>query len=314
MAGRLIDGVWTREGDALASKDGRYHRQETDFRDWISPEPGARFAPETDRYHLYVSYACPWAHRTLIMRTLKGLEGAVSVSAVNPIVNEDGWEFTGADGQFSDHLNGKNFLHEIYTLAEPDYTGRVSVPVLWDKKEKTIVSNESAEIIRMFNAAYAGIAGNETNFAPSDLLPEIDAVNDVVYAKINNGVYRCGFAGTQDAYDEAVKDLFDTLDEMEARLSGSGTLIDGQVTEADIRLFTTLIRFDPVYVGLFKCNIRRISDYPNLSALRRRIYETRGVAGTVKFDQIKNHYYGSLRAVNPSGIVPQGPEVMSCVQ
>lgn len=309
MAGRLIDGVWTREGDMLASKDGRYHRQETDFRDWISSETGSRFAPDAGRYHLYVSYACPWAHRTLIFLALKGLEHAISVSVVNPIVGQDGWEFTGAEGDFPDHLNGKAFLHEIYTLADPHYTGRVSVPVLWDKKLETIVSNESAEIIRMFNSAFAGVSGDDTDYAPAGLLPEIDAVNDLVYRKINNGVYRCGFAGTQEAYDEAADDLFGALDEMEARLSASGTLVGDRLTEADIRLFTTLIRFDQVYVGLFKCNVRRIADYPNLSALRRRLYEAPGVAETVKFDQIKSHYYGSLRGVNPSGIVPQGPEV-----
>jgi glutathionyl-hydroquinone reductase len=310
MAGRLIDGVWTREGDILASGDGHYHRQETDFRDWISQEPGAKFAPEVGRYHLFVSYACPWAHRTLIMRSLKGLEDTISVSAVNPIVNEDGWEFTGADGAFPDHLSGKNYLHEIYALADPNYTGRVSVPVLWDKKLNTIVSNESAEITRMLNSAFVGVAGNNADFAPKALLAEIDVVNDLVYQKINNGVYRCGFAGTQAAYEEAVGDLFSALDTVEARLDNSGYLVGGQLTEADLRLFTTLIRFDQVYVALFKCNIRRIVDYPNLSALRKKLYEHANVADTVKFDQIKTHYWASLRGVNPSGIVPVGPELV----
>ncbi len=205
MAGRLINGVWTREGDVIASEDGHYRRQETDFRNWISTEPGAQFAPDVDRYHLYVSYACPWAHRTLIFRTLKGLEGAISVSTVSPVVKEDGWEFT---DQYPDAENHTRYLHQIYTLADKNYTGRVSVPVLWDKKLKTIVSNESAEIIRMFNSAFIGVAGNKDDFAPEELLPEIDAVNDLVYQKINNGVYRCGFATTQDAYNQAVNDLF----------------------------------------------------------------------------------------------------------
>lgn len=310
MAGRLIDGVWTREGDILASEDGHYHRQETDFRNWISPEPDAKFAPGVGRYHLFVSFACPWAHRTLIMRSLKGLEDAISVSAVNPIVKDDGWEFTDAKGAFPDHLSGKNYLHEIYTLADPTYTGRVSVPVLWDKKLNTIVSNESAEIARMLNSAFVGVAGNDVDFAPEDRLAEIDAVNDLVYQKINNGVYRCGFAGTQAAYEEAVGDLFSALDTVEARLDYGGYLVGGQLTEADWRLFTTLIRFDQVYVALFKCNIRRIADYPNLSALRKKLYEHANVADTVKFDQFKTHYWASLRGVNPSGIVPTGPEVV----
>lgn len=308
MAGKLIEGVWTREDEIRASKDGHYHRQETDFRNWISPAPGATFAPEAGRYHLYVCFACPWAHRVLIMRNLKGLEGAISVSAVQPVVNDDGWEFTGATGGFPDHLSRKNFLHEIYTLADPAYTGRVSVPVLWDKKLNTIVNNESAEIMRMLNSAFVGIAGNDMDFAPDDLLAEIDAVNDLVYQKINNGVYRCGFAGTQAAYEEAVKDLFTALDTVEARLEDSGYLVGGRLTEADLRLFPTLLRFDLVYVALFKCNIRRISDYPNLSALRKKVYEHGNVADTVKFGQIKNHYWASLRDVNPSGIVPAGPE------
>jgi glutathionyl-hydroquinone reductase len=309
MAGKLIDGVWTREGAAMASKDGRYRRQETDFRDWISAEPGAKFAPETGRYHLYVSYACPWAHRALIFRAIKGLQAAISVSFVNPVVAEDGWEFSDA-GAYSDQLFGLYFLHEIYTRADPDYTGRVSVPVLWDKKLNTIVSNESAEIIRMFNSVFVGVAGNDLDFAPDDLLPEIDQVNDLVYQRINNGVYKCGFAGNQEAYEEAATELFDALDTVEKRLDGSGHLVGGRLTEADWRLFTTLIRFDQVYVALFKCNLRRISDYPNLSAFRKRLYEFGNVSETVKFEEIKKHYWASLHGVNPSGIVPVGPEVV----
>lgn len=310
MAGRLIDGTWTREGDNLASEDGHFHRQETDFRNWVSPEPYAKFAPETGRYHLYVCYACPWAHRALIMRSLKGLENAISVSTVNPIIKDDGWEFTDSEGPYPDHISGKRCLHEIYALADPTYTGRVSVPVLWDKNLNTIVSNESAEITRMLNSAFVGIAGNDADFAPEALLAEIDDVNDLVYNKINNGVYRCGFAGTQAAYEEAVADLFSALDTVEARLDNSGYLVGGQLTEADWRLFTTLIRFDQVYVALFRCNIRRIADYPNLSAFRKKLYEHENIADTVEFDQIKTHYWASLRGVNPSGIVPVGPEIL----
>lgn len=244
------------------------------------------------------------------MRGLKGLEEAISISAVDPVVKEDGWAFTATDGAFPDHLSGKRYLHEIYTLAEATYTGRVSVPVLWDKRHKTIVSNESAEIARMLNSAFVGITGNDIDLAPEALLEEIDAVNDLVYNKINNGVYRCGFAGTQAAYDEAVADLFCALDTLEARLDNGDYLVGGQLTEADWRLFTTLIRFDQVYVALFKCNIRRIADYPNLSALRKKLYHHANVADTVKFDQIKTHYWANLRGVNPSGIVPAGPEFL----
>lgn len=307
MGGRLIDGVWTREGDIKASKDGKYHREETSFRDWISSEQEAKFAPEIGRYHLYVSYACPWAHRTLIMRSLKGLENAISVSTVEPILGDDGWTFSDQEGDYPDHLFAKSFLHQIYTQADPNYTGRVSVPVLWDTKLNTIVSNESAEIMRMLNSAFVGVAGNDLDFAPNDLLVEIDEVNDLVYQKVNNGVYRCGFAGTQAAYEDAVGELFDALDLLEGRLENQDYLVGNRLTEADLRLFTTLLRFDHVYVGLFKCNIRRIADYPNLSRLRRAILAQDRIKDTVKLDQIKTHYWGSLRGLNPSGIIPVGP-------
>ncbi|WP_417454638.1 glutathione S-transferase family protein [Kiloniella sp.] len=339
MPGKLINGIWTREEDIKASEDGQYRREETSFRHWIVPESVGRdetsaadgngtneqnikFTPEADRYHLYVSDACPWAHRTLVMRSLKGLEGAISVSTVSPILKDDGWEFTNVvgdisgdvtgniEGGYPDHLCGESFLREIYTAADPTYTGRVSVPVLWDKKLNTIVSNESAEIIRMLNSAFVGVAGNNTNFVPDDLRDEIDDVNDLVYQKINNGVYRCGFAGTQAAYEDAVSGLFDALDVLERRLDGVEYLVGNQLTEADLRLFTTLIRFDAVYFSLFKCNLRRIADYPNLSALVKRIYEQGSVAQTVKLDQIKIHYWGSLRQLNPTGIVPVGPEAV----
>ncbi|KKJ78760.1 glutathionyl-hydroquinone reductase YqjG [Kiloniella litopenaei] len=332
MPGKLINGIWTREEDIKASEDGQYRREETSFRHWILPkgnggergtdEANTKFIPEAGRYHLYVSDACPWAHRTLVMRSLKGLEDAISVSTVSPILKDDGWEFTDNTpdntpvnapdfgGEYPDHLFGKSFLREIYTAADPTYTGRVSVPVLWDKKLKTIVSNESAEIMRMLNSAFVGVAGNDTNFVPDDLRDEIDAVNDLVYQKINNGVYRCGFAGSQAAYEDAVGGLFDTLDVLETRLDGVEYLVGNQLTEADLRLFTTLIRFDAVYYSLFKCNLRRIADYPNLSALVRRIYGHGSVAQTVKLDQIKIHYWVSLRQLNPTGIVPVGPEAV----
>jgi putative glutathione S-transferase len=309
MTGQLVDGAWTTQSEILASSDGRYRRQETSFRNWISSNPGARFKPEADRYRLYVSYACPWAHRTLIFRNLKGLDEAITVSVVNPVVGENGWEFTDSTGRYPDHANEQQFLHQIYTLADRDYCGRVSVPVLWDKKLKTIVSNESAEIIRMFNSAFNSLATNDTDYAPDQHLADIDAVNEQVYQKINNGVYKCGFASTQEAYEEAVGELFEALDTLEARLGDGGYLVGETQTEADWRLFTTLIRFDPVYVALFKCNLRRIADYPNLSSLMRRLYETGDVKDTVDFDQIKTHYYASLRAVNPSGIIPVGPAV-----
>ena len=339
MPGKLINGIWTREEDIKASEDGQYRREETSFRHWIVPksvdrdgtsaadgngtnEQNIKFRPEAGRYHLYVSDACPWAHRTLVMRSLKGLEDAISVSTVNPVLQDDGWEFTDVseevsgdiagdiEGGYPDHLFGKSFLREIYTAADPTYTGRVSVPVLWDKKLNTIVSNESAEIIRMLNSAFVGVAGNDTNFVPDELRAKIDDVNDLVYQKINNGVYRCGFAGTQAAYEDAVNGLFDALDVLETRLDGVEYLVGNQLTEADLRLFTTLIRFDAVYFSLFKCNLRRIADYPNLSALVKRIYEQGSVAQTVKLDQIKIHYWGSLRQLNPTGIVPVGPEAV----
>ena len=253
-----------------------------------------------------MSLACPWAHRTLIFRALKRLDAIVSLSVVEPLMRDNGW--TLAPGV--DPVNGARYLHEIYTKAEPRYTGRVTVPVLWDKKTGAIVNNESAEIIRMFNGAFDGVAGVDAtlDFYPKALRTEIDAVNHVVYERVNNGVYRAGFATTQEAHDEAVDALFETLDELEARLARQPYLVGERPTEADWRLFTTLVRFDAVYVGHFKCNRRRLIDYPHLAAYARRLYEVPGVAETVDFDHIKRHYYGSHRALNPSGIVPKGPD------
>ena len=307
--GLLIEGRWTDKWYDTKSSGGRFQREDSAFRNWItadgSPGPTGRggFKAAAGRYHLYVSLACPWAHRTLIFRALKGLEDMITVTVVEPLMLEDGWEI--ADG--ADPILGARFLHQVYTAAKPDYTGRVTVPVLWDRQEGTIVSNESAEIIRMFNAAFDGVGATPGDYYPKHLREEIAAVNKRVYATINNGVYRAGFATTQEAYEEAVTALFDSLDWLEERLATWRYVAGCRITEADWRLFTTLVRFDAVYHGHFKCNIRRIEDYPNLSAYLRELYQVPGVAGTVNLDQIKTHYYGSHRTINPTGIVPVGP-------
>ncbi|WP_461308180.1 glutathione S-transferase family protein, partial [Albidovulum sp.] len=265
------------------------------------------FAAEPGRYHLYVSLACPWAHRTLIFRRLKGLETMISLSVVHWHMGEQGWTFAAGEGVIPDSVNGARFLHEVYTRAAPDYSGRVTVPVLWDRRTATIVSNESAEIIRMFNSAFDAVGAAQGDYYPQELRPEIDALNARIYDSVNNGVYKAGFATTQAAYEEAVQPLFATLDWLEARLATRRYLTGGTLTEADWRLFTTLIRFDPVYVGHFKCNLRRIADYPNLSGYLRDLYQRPGIAGTVDLHHIKHHYYGSHRSINPTGIVPAGP-------
>jgi putative glutathione S-transferase len=267
------------------------------------------FKAEPGRYHLYVSLACPWAHRTLIFRTLKKLEDVISVSVVHHYMGKDGWTFLAEDGATGDTLYGFDFLHQIYTKADPGYTGRVTVPVLWDKQDQTIVSNESSEIIRMLNSAFNRWGDASLDFYPRELRNGIDEVNALVYPSINNGVYRAGFATTQEAYEEAFRDLFAALDALEERLSRQRYLVCNRVTEADWRLFTTLVRFDPVYVRHVKCNLRRIADYPNLSNYMRDLYQTRGVAETVDLHHIKAHYYGSHKTINPTGIVPVGPEI-----
>ncbi|MDH3715134.1 MAG: glutathione S-transferase family protein [Gammaproteobacteria bacterium] len=294
-------------------KDGRFVRGETQFRNWITPtgdagSSGTRgFKAEAGRYHLYVSLACPWAHRTLILRVLKGLEDMISVSVVHWFMGEDGWAFEPGDGTIPDMVNGAAYLKDIYTLAEPGYTGRVTVPVLWDTREQTIVNNESSEIIRMFNAAFDGLGARPGDYYPPPLRDEIDALNARIYGTLNNGVYKCGFARTQEAYDEAVVPLFETLEFLEDRLSGQRYLTGATRTEADWRLFTTLVRFDPVYFSHFKCNLKRIVDYRNLSGYMRDLYQQPGIAATVNMDHIKRHYYGSHESINPSGIVPRGP-------
>jgi putative glutathione S-transferase len=311
--GLLVDGVWQEGGTDTRLSGGRFVRAETKFRNWVttdgSPGPSGEggFAAEAARYHLIVSLACPWAHRTLIFRTLKGLEGVIGLTVVEPLMGPQGWEFGRNDPSLPGRLAGLARLPEVYVAADPRYTGRASVPVLWDNKRNTIVNNESAEIIRMLNAAFASYTRDRTDYYPADLRQEIDAINKLIYENINNGVYRAGFATTQAAYEEAFASLFSTLDTIEARLAGQRYLVGNRRTEADWRLFTTLIRFDAVYVGHFKCNLRRIVDYPNLSNYVRDLYQVPGVAETVSLAHIKRHYYASHRQINPTGIVPLGP-------
>jgi putative glutathione S-transferase len=313
--GLLIDGVWRDQWYDTKSTGGRFVRHESAFRNWITPDgrPGPTgeggFEAAPGRYHLYVSLACPWASRTLILRKLKRLEDAIDVSVVHWHMGENGWEFREGPGATGDRLHGSRHLHEIYTRAKPDYTGRVTVPVLWDKERGTIVNNESAEIVRMLNSAFDGAGADGPNFYPEPLRAEIDAINARVYDTVNNGVYKAGFATSQEAYEEAVLALFATLGELEERLGKQRYLAGDRLTEADWRLFTTLVRFDPVYVGHFKCNLKRLVDHPNLWAYTRELYQVPGVAETVNFQHIKNHYYGSHRTINPTGIVPLGPKI-----
>jgi glutathionyl-hydroquinone reductase len=311
--GLLVDGIWRDQWYDTKSTGGRFVRQDSAFRNWITPDgsPGPTgedgFEAEPGRYHLYVSLACPWAHRTLIFRRLKGLEDAIGVSVVHWHMGDHGWELREAPGATGDSLYGSRYLFEIYTRAKPDYTGRVTVPVLWDKKRETVVNNESSEIIRMLNSAFDGIGAKAGDFYPAPLRAEIDRINAKIYDAVNNGVYKSGFATTQEAYEEAVSALFDTLDELEERLARQRYLAGDRITEADWRLFTTLARFDAVYVGHFKCNLKRLVDYPVLWAYARELYQHPGVAETVNFFPIKHHYYESHRTVNPTGVVPLGP-------
>ena len=313
--GLLQDGKWVDRWYNTKSNQGRFKRKNAQFRNWITKDGsagssgGGGFKAVPGRYHLYVSFACPWAHRTLIFRTLKGLEDMISLSAVNWYMAEDGWTFEDAAGVIPDSVNSAHFLHEVYTAATTDYSGRVTVPVLWDKETGTIVSNESSEIIRMFNSAFDAVGAKPGDYHPATLHAEIDVLNARIYETVNNGVYKAGFATTQEAYEEAIIPLFDTLDWLEGRLSASRYLTGSTITEADWRLFTTLVRFDPVYVGHFKCNLKRIVDYPSLSGYVRDLYQHPGVAATVRMDHIKSHYYGSHETINPTRVVPLGPEV-----
>ncbi len=313
--GQLINGGWYPNGYETESKKGDFVRKASSFRHWITkdgqagPTGDAGFKAEPYRYHLYVSLACPWAHRTLIYRALKGLEEMISISVVNPLMEKDGWSFLSDDGVIPDPFYQARFLHHIYTQADPDYTGNVTVPILWDKKTHTIVSNESADIIRMFNDAFDDVGAAKVDFYPLEKQPQINEINDFIYPTINNGVYRAGFATTQEAYTLAVTELFDALDTVEKTLSQQRYLTGSEITEADWRLFTTLVRFDPVYVGHFKCNLQRIVDYPNLWGYVRDLYQVPKIAETVNMTHIKAHYYRSHNNINPTGIVPKGPNL-----
>lgn len=314
--GQLVDGVWQDVWYPTAATGGAFVRKPSTFRNWITadgaagPSGSGGFKAESGRYHLYVSHACPWAHRTVIFRALKGLAPHIGLSVVHPDMLSDGWTFaTDFPGATGDTLFGLPFARDIYLRADPHMSGRVTVPILWDKAKGTIVSNESSEIIRMFNVAFDSITGNTADFWPEDLRDAIDPVNARIYDTLNNGVYRCGFATTQAAYDAAVGPLFDTLDWLEARLAAHRYLLGDRVTEADWRLFTTLIRFDPVYHGHFKCNRARIVDYPNLWAYTRELYQWPGVAGTIHLVHITRHYHYSHETINPHRIVPTGPRL-----
>ncbi|RMD47413.1 MAG: glutathione S-transferase family protein [Alphaproteobacteria bacterium] len=314
--GRLVNGEWTREWYDTGRTGGRFAREPSVFRNWITPDgaPGPSgeggFAAESGRYHLYVSHACPWAHRTLIFRRLKGLEPHVGVSVVHPDMGEEGWEFrTDFDGATGDRLHGLRFLRELYLMADPRASCRVTVPVLWDRERRTIVSNESSEIIRMFNSAFDHITGNRDDWYPPDLRARIDAINERIYETVNNGVYRCGFATTQQAYDEAVAPLFESLAWIERILSRQRWLAGDRPTEADWRLFTTVVRFDWVYHTHFKCNRARVVDFPALWAWARELWQWPGIAETVRRDHIMRHYYWSHETINPHRIVPVGPDL-----
>jgi putative glutathione S-transferase len=306
MPGAFVRGEWKTERQ-WQNTDGQFVRQATSFRDWVTADGSSGFPAEAGRYHLYIAWACPWAHRTAIMRSLKGLEGTIGLSAVGSFMGEDGWAFYDEPGVVPDPVNGAHYLREIYAKADPDYTGRVTTPLLWDKEAATIVNNESREIIRMLDTEFGEFATTDADFLPEDLRDEVDATIDAIYEPVNNGVYRTGFATTQGAYDEAVADVFAALDYWERILAGRRYLCGGRITEADWCLFPTLVRFDAVYYGHFKCNLRRIVDYPNLWGYLKDLYQQPGVADTVNMEHIKKHYYGSHESINPTRIVPRGP-------
>jgi putative glutathione S-transferase len=313
--GLLVDGKWQDRWYDTSKSGGRFIRTEAQFRNWVTADgsagPSGRggFKAEPGRYHLYVSLACPWANRTLIFRSLKGLEEQISTSVVHWYMGENGWTFEPGEGVVPDPINGARYMYEVYLAADTGYSGRVTVPVLWDKEQDTIVSNESSEIIRMFNSAFDGVGALPGDYYPEELREEIDEINARIYSNVNNGVYKAGFATSQSAYEEAVGPLFETLDWLEERLSTRRYLLGDVLTEADWRLFTTLVRFDPVYVGHFKCNLCRIADYPKLWAYTRDLYQHEGVARTINMHHIKHHYYESHDTINPSGVVPVGPEL-----
>lgn len=309
----MIDGKWNADDVFVDERDGRFKRKESRFRNWITADGGAGptgmagFRAEAGRYHLYISLACPWAHRTTIMRNLKGLESLIDVSVVHWLMRDEGWTFRPGPGVTGDAIHGADYLHQVYAAADPAYTGKVTVPVLWDRQQGTIVSNESADIIRMFNTGFDAVGATPGDYYPGALRSEIDTLNDRIYETLNNGVYRAGFAVNQGAYEEAIGPLFETLDWLEGILGTSTWLTGDRVTEADIRLFTTLLRFDPVYFGHFKCNLRRIVDYPALCRFVGNFHALPGVADTVNIEHIKRHYYESHLQINPTGVVPLGP-------
>jgi putative glutathione S-transferase len=313
--GLLVEGKWQSEAGRWADAKGRVQRPDSILRNWITPDgsPGPTgrggFKAEAGRYHLYIARACPWAHRAAIFRELKGLQDMIGLSVTHWLMLENGWTFAPAPGVIPDTVNDARFLYQLYAKSEPGYSGRVTVPVLWDKKTSRIVNNESADIIRMLNSAFDGIGAKPGDYYPEALRGEIDAVNKRVYDTLNNGVYKAGFAGSQEAYDEAVVPLFETLDWLEEKLSRADYLVGNRLTEADWRLFTTLLRFDPVYHTHFKCNLRRLTDYPALWRYTRRLYQHPAIKPTVNFDHIKGHYFQSHRWINPTGIVPKGPIV-----
>lgn len=307
--GLLIKGKWKNKWYNTRSTGGRFVRKESQFRNWITADGSSGYKAEPHRYHLYVSLACPWAHRTTIFLKLKDLEEIISVSIVDPVMGDNGWEFTNSSGTIPDTLYGKKLLYQIYTKAKPDYSGRVTTPVLWDKKNETIVNNESSEIIRMFNSEFNEITKNSMNYYPKELQDKTNQLNSIIYENVNNGVYKCGFATTQDAYDESFFKLFDTLKYLENILEGNRYLTGSMITEADWRLFTTLIRFDIVYYNHFKCNLKQIEDFLNLRNYLRDLYRFPGIKETVNFEHIKTHYYVSHKTINPSGIIPNGPVI-----
>ncbi len=313
--GLLQEGRWVDQWYNTKDSKGQFVRSSPQFRNWVTsdgsagPSGESGYKAEADRYHLYVSLACPWAHRTLIFRELKRLQNIISISVVHWHMAENGWTFKTGEGVVSDTVNGVKNLYQVYTTAKSDYSGRVTVPVLWDKKTKTIVSNESSEIIRMFNSAFDGIGASAGDYYPINLQGEINKLNTIIYNAVNNGVYKAGFATTQQAYESAITPLFETLDWLDSHLSKHRYLVGNQITEADWRLFTTLVRFDPVYYGHFKCNLRRVADYPNLSGYVRDLYQKTGISSTVNMEHIKRHYYGSHETINPTRIVPLGPTI-----
>ena len=304
--GMLVNGEWTTHG-IPKDGEGRFVRSETSFRDWVTADGSSGFPAEVGRYHLYVASACPWAHRTVLLRKLKGLEDAISLSILDPFMGSGGWVFSDAPGAIPDSVDGTGYLREVYLQADPGYTGRVTTPVLWDKEKNTIVNNESRELIRMLDKEFDEFATTNADYAPDDLREEIDRTISEIYEPVNNGVYKTGFATTQAAYDEAVTDLFDALNHWEGVLAAQRYLCGDRITEADWCMFTTLVRFDFVYHYHFKCNLRRISDYPNLGGYLKDLYQQPGVAETVDFDHIKQHYYMSHESINPTRIVPKGP-------